>query len=49
MAWVRAARAVAVLEQIGTPEAKKILEALTDGESEALPTKAAQEALERLK
>jgi RNA polymerase sigma factor (sigma-70 family) len=49
LAWVRAARAVAVLEQIGTPEAKKILEALAEGEAEAPPTKAAKEALERLK
>jgi RNA polymerase sigma factor (sigma-70 family) len=48
MAWVRAARATAVLEQIGTPEAKKILEALADGEAEAPPTKAAKEAIERM-
>jgi hypothetical protein len=49
MAWVRAARAALVLEQIGTPQAKKVLERLAGGEAEAPPTKAAREALDRLK
>ena len=46
--WVRVERAVKVLERIGTPEAIQILQTLSQGEPEALPTKAAKEALERL-
>jgi HEAT repeat protein len=48
-AWSRAARAAAVLEHIGTAEAIKVLVALADGEKDALPTRAAAEALKRLK
>ncbi len=46
--WQRAARAAAVLESIGTPEARKVLEKLAGGEDDALPTRAAKEALKRL-
>jgi hypothetical protein len=46
---VRAVRAVAVLEHLGSAEAQAILRTLAGGESEALPTKAASEALKRLK
>ena len=47
--WARAARAVAVLEYLATPEARQQLEKLAEGEADAPPTKAAKEALERLK
>jgi hypothetical protein len=49
MGWVRATRAVAVLEHVGSAEARKILEGVAEGEGEAPPTKAAKEALDRLK
>ena len=48
-AWARAARGVAILEQLGTPEAVKVLEQLADGHTDAFPTKAAKESLGRLK
>ncbi len=48
-AWTRAARGVAILEQLGTPDAVKVLEQLADGHTDAFPTKAAKESLERLK
>ena len=48
-AWVRAGRAVGVLEFAGTPEAVKVLEQLALGEDAAPPTKQAQDALARLK
>jgi hypothetical protein len=47
--WVRAARAAVVLEHLGTPEARQVLEKLASGEAEAPPTKAARDSLERLK
>jgi hypothetical protein len=46
--WQRAARATAVLEHLNTPEAKALLKKMADGEADALPTKAAKEALKRL-
>jgi RNA polymerase sigma factor (sigma-70 family) len=47
-AWLRAVRAVALLESIGTAEARSILESLAAGEADALPTQEARAALERL-
>src|SRR5262249_26271745 len=47
-AWLRAARAVGVLETIATPEARQLLQSLAKGELNALPTKEAKAALERL-
>lgn len=49
MTWVRAVRAIAVLEHIGTPEARQIIQAISKGEADALPTKEARAALDRLK
>jgi hypothetical protein len=46
--WVRAVRAIAILEDIGTPEARQMIEALAQGEAEALPTEQAKAALTRL-
>lgn len=48
MFWVRAARAGALLEHLGEPGAKPLLESLAGGEEDALPTQAARQALERL-
>ncbi len=48
-AWTRAARGVAILEQIGTQEAVKVLEQLAEGHPDAFPTKEAKESLQRLK
>jgi hypothetical protein len=45
---VRALRAVEVLETIGTPEARSLLENLTKGAPEAMLTREAKTALERL-
>jgi hypothetical protein len=47
--WRRAVRAVAVLEHLGTPAAKKILEDMATGHADAAPTKAAKAALEHRK
>jgi hypothetical protein len=49
MSWSRAARGVAILEQIGSAEAVKVLEQMADGHPDAFPTKAAKESLKRLK
>jgi WD40 repeat protein len=45
---VRPLRAVEVLERLGTPEARKVLEALAKGQAEAPLTQAAKGALHRL-
>jgi hypothetical protein len=47
--WIRAARAVALLEHIGTAEARTMLEDLAKGEADAIPTMEAAAALERMK
>ncbi len=46
--WVRANRAIGVLEFLGTPEAVAVLESLALGEDTAQPTTHAQDALARL-
>jgi hypothetical protein len=46
--WVRAVRAIGVLEGLGTPEARQLIEALARGEADALPTIEARAALGRL-
>jgi hypothetical protein len=43
--WVRALRAIAILEDIGTPAAKALVEELATGEADALPTEQAKAAL----
>lgn len=47
--WIRATRAIAVLEHFGTPEAKEVLETIAQGEADALPTQQAKAALARMK
>jgi hypothetical protein len=49
VAWTRAVRGVAILEQIGTPEARMVLRQLAAGHPDAFPTKAARKSLLRLK
>jgi WD40 repeat protein len=46
--WMRAWRAMEVLEAIGTPEARKVLEAMAEGAKPADLTRAAKASLERL-
>lgn len=47
--WIRATRAIAILEHVATPEAKQLLEAIAGGEADALPTQQAKAALARMK
>ncbi len=46
--WLRAVRAIAVLEHVGTPEARAALVEIAGGEPDALPTREARAALGRL-
>ena len=46
--WTRAVRAIALLEHVGSPEAKAVLKAMAMGHIDARPTKSAKEALARL-
>jgi RNA polymerase sigma factor (sigma-70 family) len=48
LGWLRAERAVVVLEEIATREARGLLEVMAVGEADAPPTKGARAALERL-
>lgn len=48
-AWARAARGVAILEQIGTPDAMEVLEQLSSGHPDAAPTRAATDSLARIR
>jgi hypothetical protein len=47
--WVRATRAIVVLEFVGTPKARATLDEMATGHPGAAPTKAAQLARERLR
>jgi hypothetical protein len=46
--WSRAVRAVALLEHIGTPEARALLEDMASGHVDAQPTREAKKSLDRL-
>jgi hypothetical protein len=46
--WVRSVRAILVLEGIGTAEARQLLDVMSRGEPDALPTKEAKAALQRM-
>lgn len=48
-AWTRAARCVAILEQIGSQDSVAVLLKLANGHPDAFPTKAARESLLRMK
>jgi hypothetical protein len=46
--WIRAVRAIVLLEHIGTPEAVALLNDLASGHPDAQPTRTAKESLERI-
>jgi RNA polymerase sigma factor (sigma-70 family) len=46
--WLRAVRAVSILESCATAEARAVLQAVAGGEADAAPTREAREALQRL-
>ena len=46
--WTRAVRAIILLEHIGSPDAIAILKDMSTGHPDAEPTKAAQEALDKI-
>jgi hypothetical protein len=46
--WTQLIRAVVVLERIGTPEALELLKEMATGHPDALPTRTAKEAVEKL-
>ena len=46
--WKCLTRSIAILEHLGTPQAKKRIEAMADGHRDAKPTVAARNALQRL-
>lgn len=46
--WTRAMRAVSLLEFIDTPEATALIETLAEGHPDAVPTREAKDALERI-
>jgi RNA polymerase sigma factor (sigma-70 family) len=46
--WTQLTRAVVILEHIGTPEALALLKEMASGHPDALPTRTAKEAVERL-
>jgi hypothetical protein len=45
--WTRAVRAIALLEQVNSPDAVALLRALAEGHPDAQPTKEAKAALNR--
>ena len=46
--WIRAVRAIVLLEHIGTPDAVAIVKEMATGHPEAQPTRVAKESLDRL-
>ena len=46
--WTRAVRAIALLQHLGTPEARAILDDMATGHPDAFPTKAAKQAVATL-
>lgn len=46
--WIRATRAITLLEHMNTSESRALIQAIANGEADALPTIAARDALKRL-